>query len=191
MRAGRARDATGGSVCWALCRPGGTIALGNWAADGYIGRFWTIMGPYLPPPPDYVSPPAGWGRRSAMSSSPSAPSSTRPVTADSGRQANTRHPGPQAQVKVSHGATQPPGRSPCSHSSTAVPTHSPPQDPSTKARTATLKEEARWRVGAGTSEHRRRMTVQRCGSHTPKATGARPSSSRASTRQQYPRRGRL
>ena len=45
-----------------VCRIGGTIALGNWAADGYIGRFWTIMGPYLPPPPDYASPPAGWGR---------------------------------------------------------------------------------------------------------------------------------
>jgi SAM-dependent methyltransferase len=45
-----------------VCRPGGTIALGNWAADGYIGRFWTIMGPYLPPPPSYASPPAAWGR---------------------------------------------------------------------------------------------------------------------------------
>ncbi len=45
-----------------VCRPGGTIALGNWAADSYIGRFWTIMGPYLPPPPSYASPPAGWGR---------------------------------------------------------------------------------------------------------------------------------
>jgi len=45
-----------------VCRPGGMIVLGNWAADGYIGRIWTIMGPYLPPPPDYVSPPAGWGR---------------------------------------------------------------------------------------------------------------------------------
>jgi SAM-dependent methyltransferase len=45
-----------------VCRSGGTIALGNWAADGYIGRFWTIMGPYLPPPPPYASPPAGWGR---------------------------------------------------------------------------------------------------------------------------------
>jgi SAM-dependent methyltransferase len=45
-----------------VCRPGGTIALGNWAADGYIGRIWTIMGPYLPPPPDFASPPAGWGR---------------------------------------------------------------------------------------------------------------------------------
>lgn len=45
-----------------VCRPGGTIALGNWAADGYIGRVWTVMGPYLPPPPDFASPPAGWGR---------------------------------------------------------------------------------------------------------------------------------
>jgi len=45
-----------------VCRPGGTIALGNWAADGYIGRMWTVMGPYLPPPPAYASPPAAWGR---------------------------------------------------------------------------------------------------------------------------------
>ncbi len=45
-----------------VCRPGGTIALGNWAADSYIGRFWTIMGPYMPAPPSYASPPAGWGR---------------------------------------------------------------------------------------------------------------------------------
>jgi 2-polyprenyl-6-hydroxyphenyl methylase/3-demethylubiquinone-9 3-methyltransferase len=45
-----------------VCRPGGMIALGNWAADGLIGRFWTIMGPYLPAPPSFASPPAGWGR---------------------------------------------------------------------------------------------------------------------------------
>jgi SAM-dependent methyltransferase len=45
-----------------VCRTGGTIVLGNWAADGYIGRFWTIMGPYLPPPPGFASPPAAWGR---------------------------------------------------------------------------------------------------------------------------------
>ncbi len=45
-----------------VCRPDGTIALGNWAADGYIGRFWTAMGPYMPPPPAYASPPPGWGR---------------------------------------------------------------------------------------------------------------------------------
>lgn len=45
-----------------VCRPGGTIALGNWAADGYIGRFWSAMGPYLPAPPTFASPPPGWGR---------------------------------------------------------------------------------------------------------------------------------
>jgi SAM-dependent methyltransferase len=45
-----------------VCRPGGTIALGNWAADGYIGLFWTAMGPYMPKPPAYASPPPGWGR---------------------------------------------------------------------------------------------------------------------------------
>ena len=45
-----------------VCRPGGTIALGNWAADSYIGRFWTTMGPYMPAPPAYASPPPGWGR---------------------------------------------------------------------------------------------------------------------------------
>jgi SAM-dependent methyltransferase len=45
-----------------VCRPGGQITLGNWAADGYIGRFWTAMGPYLVAPPDYASPPPGWGR---------------------------------------------------------------------------------------------------------------------------------
>jgi ubiquinone/menaquinone biosynthesis C-methylase UbiE len=46
-----------------VCRPGGTIALGNWAAEGYIGRIWSIMAPYLPPPPDFASPPTGWGRQ--------------------------------------------------------------------------------------------------------------------------------
>jgi hypothetical protein len=45
-----------------VCRPGGQITLGNWAADGYIGRFWSVMGPYMPTPPAYASPPPGWGR---------------------------------------------------------------------------------------------------------------------------------
>jgi hypothetical protein len=45
-----------------VCKPGGQITLGNWAADGYIGRFWAVMGPYLPTPPAYASPPPGWGR---------------------------------------------------------------------------------------------------------------------------------
>ena len=45
-----------------VCRPGGSIVLGNWAADGYIGRFWATMGPYMPTPPAFASPPPGWGR---------------------------------------------------------------------------------------------------------------------------------
>jgi len=45
-----------------VTRPGGRIALGNWAADGYIGRFWTVMAPYMPQPPSYASPPPLWGR---------------------------------------------------------------------------------------------------------------------------------
>lgn len=45
-----------------VCRPAGTIVLGNWAADSYIGRFGTTMGPYMPKPPEYASPPPGWGK---------------------------------------------------------------------------------------------------------------------------------
>ena len=45
-----------------VCRPGGTIVLGNWAADGYIGRFFSTIGPYMPPPPPFASPPPAWGR---------------------------------------------------------------------------------------------------------------------------------
>jgi 2-polyprenyl-6-hydroxyphenyl methylase/3-demethylubiquinone-9 3-methyltransferase len=45
-----------------VCRPGGTIALGNWAADSYIGQFWSTMGPYMPTPPAYASSPALWGK---------------------------------------------------------------------------------------------------------------------------------
>jgi SAM-dependent methyltransferase len=45
-----------------VTRPGGTIVLGNWAADGYIGRFWSTMGPFMPKPPAFASPPPGWGR---------------------------------------------------------------------------------------------------------------------------------
>lgn len=45
-----------------VCRPGGRIVLGNWSATGYIGRFWSTMGPYMPTPPAFASPPPGWGR---------------------------------------------------------------------------------------------------------------------------------
>jgi len=44
-----------------VCRPGGAIVLCNWTPEGFIGRFFKTMGPYLPPPPDYASPPPLWG----------------------------------------------------------------------------------------------------------------------------------
>jgi ubiquinone/menaquinone biosynthesis C-methylase UbiE len=44
-----------------VCRPGGRIVLCNWAADGIIGHVFELMGRYMPPPPDFVSPPSLWG----------------------------------------------------------------------------------------------------------------------------------
>ena len=45
-----------------VCRPGGTIALGNWTSTGYGGGFLRVVGPYMPPPPPYGSPPEAWGQ---------------------------------------------------------------------------------------------------------------------------------
>ncbi len=57
-----------------VCRPGGSIVLGNWAADGYIGRFWTVMGPYLPACPSGLPLRRGGVASSTWSaSSPSTP----------------------------------------------------------------------------------------------------------------------
>ena len=33
----------------------------NWTPQGYIGRFFTTLSPYMPPPPEGVSPPPLWG----------------------------------------------------------------------------------------------------------------------------------
>ena len=44
-----------------VCRPGGRIGLVNWTPAGQIGELFKIMGRYLPPPPDYASPPPLWG----------------------------------------------------------------------------------------------------------------------------------
>jgi ubiquinone/menaquinone biosynthesis C-methylase UbiE len=43
------------------CRPGGRIGLCNWTPEGYIGRFFATLSPYLPPPPAGASPPPRWG----------------------------------------------------------------------------------------------------------------------------------
>jgi SAM-dependent methyltransferase len=43
-----------------VTRPGGTIALANWAPDGFIGQVFTTIGAHVPPPPA-ATPPALWG----------------------------------------------------------------------------------------------------------------------------------
>lgn len=45
-----------------VCRPGGTLALAAWTPDGAAGRFFQVVGRYLPaPPPDAGPPPTAWG----------------------------------------------------------------------------------------------------------------------------------
>jgi SAM-dependent methyltransferase len=44
-----------------VCRPGGRIGLVNWTPGGQVGELFRIMSRYLPPLPDYASPPPLWG----------------------------------------------------------------------------------------------------------------------------------
>lgn len=44
-----------------VCRPGGRIGFVNWTPAGKVGELFKIMGRYMPPPPDYASPPPLWG----------------------------------------------------------------------------------------------------------------------------------
>lgn len=44
-----------------VCRPGGAIGLANWTPTSNVGELFTIMGRYMPKPPEYVSPPPLWG----------------------------------------------------------------------------------------------------------------------------------
>lgn len=44
-----------------VCRPGGAIGLVNWTPEGVIGQMFSIMGRYLPAPPEFASPPPKWG----------------------------------------------------------------------------------------------------------------------------------
>jgi len=44
-----------------VCRPGGTIAVLSWTPDGFIGRMFATMKPYVPAPPPGASPPPLWG----------------------------------------------------------------------------------------------------------------------------------
>jgi SAM-dependent methyltransferase len=45
-----------------VCRRGGVIVTATWTPDGVFGDLSKAAVPYMPPPPDYASPPALWGR---------------------------------------------------------------------------------------------------------------------------------
>jgi len=49
-----------------VCRPGGTIGLVNWTPDGFIGRLFAAMRPFVPAPPPGVQPPPLWGDRAHL-----------------------------------------------------------------------------------------------------------------------------
>jgi SAM-dependent methyltransferase len=44
-----------------VCRPGGTIGMINFAAEGLLGPFLDVFAGYAPPPPPWASPPTLWG----------------------------------------------------------------------------------------------------------------------------------
>ena len=44
-----------------VCGPGGTIGLIAWTPQGFIGRLFATMKPYVPPAPAGASPPPLWG----------------------------------------------------------------------------------------------------------------------------------
>jgi SAM-dependent methyltransferase len=55
------RHATTAAELLRVCRPDGAIGLVNWTPEGLIGRLFKIMGSYMPPPPEFASPPPLWG----------------------------------------------------------------------------------------------------------------------------------
>lgn len=44
-----------------VCRTGGRLALVSWTPEGFIGRLFATMRPYVPAPPPGVQPPPLWG----------------------------------------------------------------------------------------------------------------------------------
>ena len=44
-----------------VCRPGGTIGMLNFTAEGLAGDFFGTLAPYMPPPPPGALPPLQWG----------------------------------------------------------------------------------------------------------------------------------
>ncbi len=44
-----------------VCRTGGTIATCTWTPEGTVGDVFRASSAYMPPPPDFASPPILWG----------------------------------------------------------------------------------------------------------------------------------
>lgn len=44
-----------------VCRPGGTLGVISWTAEGFIGELFAAMGPYSPPPAPDAQSPLMWG----------------------------------------------------------------------------------------------------------------------------------
>ena len=44
-----------------VCRDGGVIGLCTWTPEGVAGRIFGASASYMPPPPDFASPPILWG----------------------------------------------------------------------------------------------------------------------------------
>jgi SAM-dependent methyltransferase len=44
-----------------VCRSGGLIATCTWTPEGSVGAVFGTTGSYMPPPPDFASPPILWG----------------------------------------------------------------------------------------------------------------------------------
>lgn len=45
-----------------VCRRGGAIVTATWTPEGTVGDVFAASASYMPPPPDYASPPILWGR---------------------------------------------------------------------------------------------------------------------------------
>ena len=48
-----------------VCRPGGKIGMANWTPEGFVGKFFALVGRFVPPPAGVRSP-ALWGTESRL-----------------------------------------------------------------------------------------------------------------------------
>lgn len=48
-----------------VCRPGGTIAMANWTAEGFVGQIFKTIGGHIPPAPGVQSP-ARWANEAVL-----------------------------------------------------------------------------------------------------------------------------